>query len=338
MVSGRRLSLQDNASADKAAGESLDRKVAERGLKRNPAVPAVRKGIFNVPIPDGSQFKTINGASSVTFFSGDLLSQGEEGYTYAMICGVPGNVGNSYQGNLLPVTAVSGLTSAVLGEIILAGVEEERDEALRTRFFETFNSPAFGGNISSYRKAILEIAGVGAVQVYPIWKGGGTVLCSILDDVFQPALPALVERVQEIICPFADGKSEPSDNGYGMAPIGAAVTITTAEALPLHIACHIEFSSDVQNGIDACREEIEAKIREYLLTVSRSWGKPLNGYKVDYNLTVYISRIIFAILSVEQVVNVTDVSVNGSGGDLFLTETAEIQQVPVLGTVVYYDE
>lgn len=283
--------MQDNASADKAAGESLDRKVAERGLKRNPAVPAVRKGIFNVPIPDGSQFKTINGASSVTFFSGDLLSQGEE-----------------------------------------------RDEALRTRFFETFNSPAFGGNISSYRKAILEIAGVGAVQVYPIWKGGGTVLCSILDDVFQPALPALVERVQEIICPFADGKSEPSDNGYGMAPIGAAVTITTAEALPLHIACHIEFSSDVQNGIDACREEIEAKIREYLLTVSRSWGKPLNGYKVDYNLTVYISRIIFAILSVEQVVNVTDVSVNGSGGDLFLTETAEIQQVPVLGTVVFYDE
>ena len=34
--------MQDNASADKAAGESLDRKVAERGLKRNPAVPAVR--------------------------------------------------------------------------------------------------------------------------------------------------------------------------------------------------------------------------------------------------------------------------------------------------------
>lgn len=330
--------MQDNASADKAVGESLDRKVQERGLSRKPAIAAVRKGIFNVPVIAGSQFKTMNGANSVAFFSGDLISQDEEGCVYAMTCSTPGILGNSYQGNLLPVTAVSGLTSAVLGEVILAGVEEESDEALRARYFETFHTLAFGGNIPSYRKTILEISGVGAVQVYPVWKGGGSVLCSILDYSFQPASPALVEYVQEIICPSEDGESDPSVNGYGMAPIGAAVTITTAEALPVHITCHIEFSAGVQNGADTCQEEIERKIREYLLMVSKSWGNPLKGHTINYGITVYISRIIFAILSVEQVANVTDVMVNGSGEDLHLTETAELQQIPVLGTVVLYDE
>lgn len=330
--------MQDNACVDKAVGESLDKKVLERGITRNPAVPAVRKGLCNVPVPSGSQFKTINGADSVIFVSGEEIFHSDAGYVYAMTCRIPGTAGNSYTGKLLPITSVAGLTSAVLGELITAGVEEETDDALRARFFETFNAAAFGGNIQSYRNAILEISGVGAVQVYPVWQGGGTVLCSILDDQYKPALPALVKQVQEVICPPEDGETQPSANGYGMAPIGAAVTITTAEVLTLDVACHIEFISGIPNGAELYQSEVEHKIREYLDTVSREWGKPLTGYAVAYPVTVYISRIIFAVLSIEQVVNVTDVMINGSGGDLHLLETAEVQQIPVLGTVVIDEE
>ena len=329
--------MQDNASADKAVGEYLDRKAAERGLTRNPAGAAVRKGSFNVMVPAGARFKTINGSDSVIFSTGEFLSQTEDGYSYKMLCSTPGIIGNHYVGNLLPITAVSGLNSAVLGELIIAGVEEESDDSLRARFYDTFNKAAFGGNIQSYRKAILEITGVGAVQVYPVWQGGGTVLCSILDDAFKPALPALVEQVQRAVCPPEEGEAEPSAYGYGLAPIGAKVTITTATPLQLDIRCSIEFASGTQDEISLYQSAIEEKIEEYLKTVSKSWGAPVKGYKVDYSITVYVSRIIFAILSIEQIVNVTDVLINGLGEDLHLIETANLQQIPVLGTVVIHN-
>ncbi len=326
--------MQDNAYAETAVGESLDRIVRERGLTRKLATPSVRKGTFNTPILSDSQFKTINGPDSVIFVSGKLLSDTDGTYVYAMTCAANGVIGNSYVGSLLPVTAIAGLTSALLGDIITAGTEDETNEALRIRYFETFNVPAFGGNIQSYRNEILAIEGVGAVQVYPAWRGGGTVLCSILGNNYKPALPAVVQKVQNTICPFEDGGAGPSQKGYGIAPIGAAVTITTATPLILDITCSIEFLGGMQNEEEKYRPEIEQRIQEYLDTVIRSWGNPLKGHKVEYAVTIYVSRIIYAILTIADIANVTNILINGSGEDLYLTETAELQQVPELGTVV----
>ncbi len=326
--------IQDNAYADTAVGGYLDLIVQERGLRRSMSTPAVRRGVFDAPVASGSQFKTMNGADSVIFITGELLSSVDGVYTYAMTCQAFGVVGNSYVGNLLPITAVSNLTSAVLGDIITAGTEEESDEALRSRYFETFRISAFGGNIQAYRNAILSMSGVGAVQVYPAWKGGGTVLCSILSDDLRPAHSSVVTAVQEAICPAEDKDSAPSAKGYGMAPIGAAVTITTASVLTLDITCSAEFVSGAQNGAESYRGEIRTKIQEYLHTVTESWGDALKSHKIDYSLTVYVSRIMFAILAIPAIVNVTDVQINGSGNDLHLIETAQLQQVPELGTVV----
>lgn len=325
--------MQENAYADTAVGQSLDLIVQERGLRRKMAVSAVRKGTFDAAVASGSRFKTINGADSVVFVTGKLLSSADHSYSYAMTCQTPGTIGNSYVGNLLPVTAVPNLTSAVLGEIITAGTEEETDDALRKRYFETFQVTGFGGNIQSYRNEILGIPGVGAVQVYPVWNGGGTVLCSILDDKLNPALPAMVEQVQNRICPPEDGEITPSINGYGVAPIGAAVTVTTAAPLVLDISCDIVFVSGISDGVQNYRHEIRQKIQEYLDSVKESWGKPLKGYKIDYSVTVYISRVIYSVLTIPQVDNVTHVRINGSEEDISLTETAKLQQIPVLGEV-----
>ncbi len=326
--------IQENAYAKTAVGEALDLTAQERGLSRLPATAAVRKGIFNVPIASGSRFKTINGANSVIFVSGKRISDASEDYAYTMTCETAGAAGNSYAGKLLPVTAVSGLTTAILGDIISPGIDEETDDALRARFFETFNVAAFGGNIQSYRNEILAVPGVGAVQVYPVWKGGGTVLCSILGDDLKPALPAVVENVQRLICPPEDGNPEPSVNGYGTAPIGAAVTITTAAPLTLNVSCSIEFISGIQDGVNMYLGEIRDKIQEYLDSVIRTWGNPPKGHVIEYPVTVYVSRILFAILTIPEVVNASGIQVNGSGHDLHLIETAELQQIPILGEVI----
>lgn len=330
--------IQQNSNPETAVGDALDLVTTTRGIYRKQATPAVRQGTFNIEIPAGSQFKTINGPDSLIFVSGNQISAGDNNYVYQMTCQTPGSQGNTYTGALLPITAISGLTTATIGDVIDAGTDEESDTSLRARFFATFDVASFGGNIAAYRNTILAIEGVGAVQVYPAWQGGGTVLCSILDENLKPALPATVEEVQNIICPPEDDGSTPSANGYGMAPIGAAVTITTGTELTLNITCDIEFAASVPNGVETYQTEIEEKIQGYLDEVNATWGDALKSQTVSYPVIVYISRIIFAILTIPDIVNVTNVQINGSGVDLILTETAQLQQVPVLGTVIINGE
>lgn len=330
--------IQQNSNPSTAVGEALELLTAARNVNRTQARAAVRQGTFNVEIPTGSQFRTINGADSLVFTSGNLISSSDGSYVYQLTCNTPGSAGNSYTGALLPVTAIAGLTSATIGAVITAGTDEETDESLRNRYFLSFDTPAFGGNISSYRQTILALDGVGAVQVYPAWNGGGTVLCSILGDDLKPALPATVQEVQNYICPPEDGETSPSPNGYGMAPIGAAVTITTGTELSLDITCDIEFAESVQNGVETYQQEIEQKIQEYIDQVNSDWGNPLISQAVSYPLTVYVSRISYAILQIPAVINVTNVKINGSSADLRLTETAQLQQVAALGEVVINGE
>lgn len=332
--------IQENAFPSTAVGSSLDLIVQTRGLERRTATSAVRKGSFDVPVPSGSTFKTVNGANSLIFTSGtEVSSDPEDGlYIYLLTCNTPGAEGNNYIGQILPITSIPGLTSASIGEIVTAGTDEETDDSLRARYYETFDVASFGGNIAAYRNTILAINGVGAVQVYPAWKGGGTVLCSILGSDLKPALPSIIENVQNIICPSENGEDTPSANGYGMAPIGASVTITTAQQLTLNITCDIQFIASMSNGVETYQQEIEQKIQSYLDEVNSQWGAPLKGHTVEYHVEVYISRIVYAILQISDIVNVTNVLINGSTDDLILTETAQLQQVPVLGTVVINGE
>ena len=330
--------VQSNAFASTAVGESLDLIVQTRGLTRIQASPAVRQGTFDAPVPSGSTFKTINGADSVIFTSGDEISSSGGTYIYKLTCNTPGEIGNSYTGPILPITVIPGLTTASIGQIVTAGTDEETDDELRARFFQTFEAAVFGGNIAAYRTTILAIGGVGAVQVYPAWQGGGTVLCSILGSDLKPASPTIIENVQNIICPPEEGGSSPSANGYGMAPIGAAVTITTATELTLNITCDIEFASNIQNGVETYQAEIEQKIQDYIDSVNAGWGNALVSQKIEYPVEIYVSRIIYSILQISAVVNVTNLLINGSPNDLILTETAQLQQVAVLGSVVINGE
>lgn len=325
--------VQKNAYAETAVGNSLDLIVADRGISRKSATAAVRLGFFDVEVSAGSRFSTINGASSVVFAVGEYTGMDGNYYAYEMTCETAGTIGNSYSGNILPITAISGLTYAAIGEIITEGTDEEEDDSLRQRYLDTFEVASFGGNIASYRSAILAIEGVGGVQVYPAWQGGGTVLCSIINSNLSPADNALVAAVQSAICPPEDGETSPSANGYGVAPIGAAVTIVSATQLVIDVSCKVQFAASVQNGEVLYKEAIESAIADYIKTVASAWGDELKTQTVSYPVVIYTARIMVAILSIEDIVNVSDVAFNGVSGDLVLTQTAELQQIPTMGTV-----
>lgn len=319
--------VQLAAYVQTATGQALDYLAVIAGLTRYPASAAVRLGIFDMAVPIGSRYSTINGADSINFQATAATTGKTEGdYYYQLTAETPGSIGNEYTGPILPITAIPGLNSAQITDILVPGDDEESDEDFRARIIEALNDRPFGGNIASYRTYIMAIDGVGAVQVYPTWNGGGTVKCSVLGADFLPASPTLVENVQNAVDP-------PPNQGLGLgtAPIGAQVTVVAPEELTVNVSATLQLASGY--AIGQVQTPIQQAIENYMLSVRQEWATPVNTTSVEYQANVYVARIVAAIVSVPGVINATNVQLNGGTADLILTETGATQQVPITGTV-----
>lgn len=325
VLAGFYLSLnqvQQQAFVQTASGQSLDYLGVLAGLTRYPASPAVRLGVFNTAVPMGARFSTVNGENSINF---SVTAAESEANQYQLTAESPGTVGNEYTGPILPITNVPGLTSAQITDILVPGDDEETDDAFRQRIISALNNRPFGGNIADYQQNIMAIDGVGAVQVYPTWNGGGTVKCSILGADYTPASEELVQNVQTAIDPPTSGQ------GMGLAPIGAQVTIVAPTELTINVSATLTLAPGY--NIEQVQPLVETSIETYLLSVRQAWGNQMGSTTAEYVADVYLSRVTAAIVGTTGVVNATNVQLNGSAADLNLTETGTTQQVPVMGTV-----
>ena len=321
--------VQQQAFIQTAQGQSLDYLAVIAGLTRYPASAAVRLGVFNAAIATGARFSTINGENSINFIctAAATVSDPTEGfYYYQLTAETAGTIGNEYTGPILPIQTIPGLTSAEITDILIPGDDTETDEAFRERIIEALNERPFGGNIAAYKQYVSGIDGVGSVQVYPIWNGGGTVKLSVLGADWLPASEELVENVQNAVDP------PPNQGlGLGMAPIGAQVTVAAPTELTVNVSATLTLQSGYQIG--QVQEPIEQAIEAYLLTVRQAWDTNTSTTSVVYEANVYLARITAAIVGVTGVVNATNVQLNGGTSDLTLTENGTTQQVPVIGTV-----
>ena len=321
--------VQRSAFIQTSSGSDLDLLAVIAGLTRYTASDAVRLGIFDAEIPIGSRFSTINGGNSINFEAtavAEVEEPTEGDYYYQLTAETPGTVGNDYAGPILPITTIPGLSSAQIQDILVPGDDTETDESFRERIIEALNERPFGGNIASYRQFVPSIDGVGSVQVYPTWNGGGTVKLSILGSDWLPASETVVENVQNAVDP------PPNQGlGLGMAPIGAKVTVVAPTAVEVNVSATLTLASGYQIG--QVQDPIENAIEAYLLSVRQEWDTNTSTTAVEYAADVYIARITAAIVGVTGVVNATNVQLNGGTADLTLTETGTTQEVPTLGTV-----
>jgi len=307
--------IQNGAYLQTAVGEDLDHLAVLANVRRYPASAAVRLGLFNIDIPLGARFSTVDGADSVNFTATKRIGDGQ----YQMTCETAGSIGNQYTGPILPITFIQGLTSAELTDILVAGDDMEEDESLRERAIAALNEQPFGGNIADYKRVVLEIDGVGGLQVYPTWNGGGTVKLSIIGADWMPASEQLIETVQNAVDP------PPCQGlGYGTAPIGATVTVTTPEPVTVDVSAVLSIRSGYT--VDQLVGPVQRAVAAYLLEIRQEWAQAETSW-------VYAARVTAAMLSVPGVVNVTDLTVNGAAADLRLEESGQLQQVPVLGEV-----
>lgn len=315
--------VQQQAFIQTAVGDSLDSLAVIAGISRYPASSTVRLGVFNMAVPIGARFSTANGTESINFV---VTSATDTANQYQLTAETPGSIGNEYTGAILPITAIPGLTYAQITDILIPGDDTETDDELRQRVLTALTQRPFGGNIASYREYVLAIDGVGAVQVYPTWNGGGTVKCSILGADFSPASAQLVENVQNALDP------PPNQGlGLGMAPIGAQVTVVAPSPVTVNVTATLTLSAGYEIG--QVQQPIEEALKAYLLSVRQEWSANTSAAGVSYAANVYLARVIAAMIGVDGVINATNVQLNGAAADLILTENGTTQQVPVLGTV-----
>lgn len=319
-----------------ATGQDLDNRVAEQSLYRYAATSAVKKISFTdsegnpLSVPLGCRFSTVSDTNPVNYTV--TAQYVENGVvvpgSYEATCEEIGIIGNEYSGSMINITFIQGIASATMTATLVPGRDEETDDELRERYFEALNQKAFGGNIADYRSKVKEeFSGVGAVQVYPVWNGGGTVKLSIVDPTYSRCSDEYVSQVQKTMDP--ENAQGETGTGIGIAPVGHKVTVVTPDEVEINVSATLTLGTSYSIG------QVEAPVKQalsdYIQSLKQSWadGNERNEYSCD----VFIARVTAAIITVTGVANVYDVKLNGDSQDIRLIQNGTTQQLPKLGEV-----
>lgn len=292
---------------DTASRPFLIRHGEERKVSPYPATYAIGRAVFNMEIPIGSRFSV----DMVNFVVIERMSQ----YTYKVQCETAGTEGNRHLGDMIPIEYIQGLTKAVLEEIIVPGEDAEDTESYRERVLDSFNYQSYAGNIAYYKEKVKAIPGVGAVKVYPIWNGPGTVKLELLDGEYNIPSEEMIEEIQKAVDP-------PGFHGWGMkiAPIGHYATVTGAKKLEIDVI----FDLTYQDGYnwEKVKPDAEESVKAYLLELTKEWED------TDM-IVVRISQIERRILDLEGVLDIANTRINSQDANLQL----ESSQIPQLGVI-----
>ena len=284
------------------SGGDLDRYVFPRaGLERRQATFAT--GVLTVTgtgtVQQGALFESGGGIQFAASETVQLTGEGQVRVT----CRVDGAAGNlpAHSITQMPVT-LQGISACDNPEPTTGGYDEEDDAAYYARYLLKIRTPATSGNVYHYQSWALEVSGVGAVQVFPLARGPGTVDIVLIDSTGQPAPPDLVQQVQDYIDPGGTGE------GYGQAPIGAQCRVEAATGTEIDLSATV-FKLDTADE-ETVTAGIKAAVGAYLAEIA---------FQQDY---VSFARITDRMLDVEGVLDLENLQVNGGTGNVAVGERA----------------
>jgi len=337
--------MLDQAFADTASREYLIRHAKDRGIFPEPASGSILKAVCtpaSLEVPIGARFS----CETLNYRITEKIAPGE----YKLLCETPGTVGNKNFGILIPIEFIPGLETATLKEVLIPGEDEESDESLRKRYYDSFRNLSFGGNRADYLSRVNAIPGVGAVKVERAWNHdmkpsdfipnanveswfstaaqslppdakkwvsalyeaakkhwlttGGTVKLTILASDYGKASSELIATVEKTLDPGPVGE------GYGLAPIGHLVHVETAVEAPVEFTISFTFAPGYHYS--ALASQVQAAIEAYFLELRKGWE--------ERPCIVRQAQIYSRLLSIEGIIDVTSVSINGKSENLSLKE------------------
>lgn len=297
--------ILDESYADTASRENLIRRCKERGIYPKAATKAIVKGEFSGEVPLGTRF-----AHGEYIY---ITTEKIDTNIYKMECETVGIGGNYGIGDIYPIDNGLNLEYAKITKILIPGEDEEKTEDLRKRYFNSFESQAFGGNRADYKKKVNALQGVGGCKAKRTPFGGGTVGVVIISSSYDIPSAELISLVQNVLDPI-----ETTGEGDGIAPIGHVVTVSGVKSKIINIETNITYQ---QGWISNDNQiYIEKELDNYYLELSQLWQD------AD-NLIVRISQIESRLLNLPGVVDITDTKINGATTNISL----ESDEIPKRG-------
>lgn len=319
--------------------QNIDYKAAERGIYRQPATKAERLGVFTYPtgtpasVPVGSLFCTIDDNKDKVINYTVVREHQQDGITipgnYVLECQQEGIIGNTYFGEILPLTDMDTLGSATLTTVLVPARDEESNDSVKQRYYDTFNIEAFGGNLADYRDYMRNFTGVGQTQIYPRTKDDKRIILSCVDPTNQPISQEYQDTIRQTLDPenFYNNGNDTSGMGLGVVPMGHYPVVTTPDTVDLNIVLEIILSN---NGyFETAKQQIETNVNNYIKELQDSWDDG-DG---EYYLVVYYNKILAFAETSEGVANVKTCTINGGTDNIELVQTREKQYIPKLGTL-----
>lgn len=338
---------------DTASREYLILRCKERGIIPYSATYAVLKGTFTPATVDviGKRFNL----GSLNYIVTEKIADGE----YRVQCETPGTVGNQYFGQLIPIEYVEGLETATLTEVLIPGEDEEDTEDLRTRYFNSFDEKAFGGNVRDYIEKTNAIPGVGSTKVTRVWNGDIRPADMIPNEIVNEWYEGIIGTVNptvkawlEIVYSAAKAKKltvggtvlltilnseygvptpeliqtvqtaiDPEQNaGEGYGLAPIGHVVTVKPADAVTINVKTTITFDVGYGWNNLQSSIDEAIQAYLLELRKTWAD--NPY-----LVVRVSQIETRLLAISGIVDIENTRINNKTDNLTLGK----YEVPIYG-------
>lgn len=305
--------------ADTASGKYLAMRAAERGLSPKEATYAVvlAEMTGDFVLPEGTRFN----CDELNYY---YINERDEEGKYKLRCEAAGTAGNLTYGTLIPIDNVKGLETAEIIGIEVSARDEETTEDFRKRYFDSFQSQAFGGNRKDYYEKIKSLndkeeiynnGGVGGVKLYRTPKGGGTVDIVLTNNSGEKPSDTLIGLVQTAVDPVIN-----QGDGVGFAPIGHSVTVKGVSETVINFDLRVELETDYV--IDDIKTSAINALDDYLKDLRSGW---------ENNDSVIVYRFVAGsrVLSIGGIKNVESITLNNSASDINLDKNS----IPVRGHV-----
>ena len=223
---------------DENSGVWIDKQANQYGITRKPGEPArcvmTLTGSSGVTVPAGKVFQTPEGIQFATD-QNCVLNGGTGTVTATAVeAGTAGNIGEN---ELTVQKSVTRGLSSWTHTAATGGVDEETDASLLSRYYDRLRKPATSGNVYHYEQWAREVPGVGAVKVYPLWDGPGTVRVVIAGDGYTVPDEEVVEATASHIgrgggCADRKHRGGSGAAGRGVAGGGEGRVLRQAGRLP----------------------------------------------------------------------------------------------------------
>lgn len=345
-----------------APRDYLIERAKERGLSPMAASAAVFRAEFNIEVPIGSRFSCEDFNFIVTERMAD--EDTETTLSYKVTCETVGSAANDCAGDLIPVDYIADLSAAKLVELIIPGDDEEDTEIFRKRVLDAVQNQAFGGNQADYKSKVLDIDGVSAVKVHPVWNAdtppSGLIPSAAVKTWYEGIINTITDKdaktwltsvytaalnkkltvggtIKLVI--MAANNAAPSDElidivqtaidptqnaGEGLGLAPIGHVVKVEGVTPMSISVNTHLTFKANYNWNDAKDAVNTTVRKYFDEISAEWGSE-NGL-----LIVRISQIESRILS-DCAAYIADIDTTKLNNDT-KNITLDVDSIPILAS------